>query len=170
VFADGLIYALGPHGIYAIDREGTIIKHSRFGGGVDIVFNSLDKSLWIVGTTIRRYTLDLRLLFKVRPPFSTLNAGAFSVDLNPNGSVWIASRNAYEREGIANRLMKISPAGEILKAIEDIAGGRDSESHPFGFLPPARSGRQVRRQRVDDRQSAQTGLLANRRRMARNCG
>ncbi|MHC4296739.1 MAG: NHL repeat-containing protein [Planctomycetota bacterium] len=117
VFADGLIYALGPHGIYAIDREGTIIKHSRFGGGVDIVFNSLDKSLWIVGTTIRRYTLDLRLLFKVRPPFSTLNAGAFSVDLNPNGSVWIASRNAYEREGIANRLMKISPAGEILKAI-----------------------------------------------------
>ena len=118
VFADGLIYALGPHGIYAIDREGTIVKHSRTGGGIDIAFDSLGKSLWIVGTGIKRYTLDLRLLFRVKLPLRASNSGAFSVDVNPDGSVWVAGRNAYEREGNGNKLMKISPAGELLKVID----------------------------------------------------
>lgn len=117
VFADGMIYAVGPGGVYAIDHTGTIVSHSRVGGGIDIAFDPLGKSLWIVGMNIKRYTLDLRLLFKVRLPFSAPDSGAFSVDLNPDGSVWVAGRNPYEREGDGNKLVKISPAGRVLRVI-----------------------------------------------------
>jgi len=118
VFADGLVYALGTESVYAIDRTGTIVKHSRIGGGgMDIVFDPLGKCLWIVGMNIKKCSLDLRLLFKVKLPFSILHGAAFSVDVNPDGSVWVAGRNAYEREGDGNQLMKISPAGQLLKRI-----------------------------------------------------
>ena len=117
VFADGMIYAVGPGGVYAIDYAGTIVSHSRDGGGIDIAFDPLGKSLWIVGMNIKRYTLDLRLLFKVRLPSSAPDSGAFSVDLNPDGSVWVAARDPYERERDGNKLVKISPSGRVLRVI-----------------------------------------------------
>jgi hypothetical protein len=42
----------------------------------------------------------------------------FSVDLNPDGSVWVAARNPYEREGDGNKLVKISPAGQVLTVVD----------------------------------------------------
>ena len=118
VFADDLIYALGPGGVYAIDRTGTIVKHSRIDAGLDIVFDPVDKCLWIVGMNIRRYSLDLKLQFKRRLPFNISNSQPCSIDLNPDGSVWLAGRNASGREGDGNQLVKISPAGQVLKVID----------------------------------------------------
>ncbi len=125
VFADGLVYALGAESVYAIDRTGTIVKHSRIGGGMDmdIVFDPLGKCLWIVGMDIKKCSLDLKLQFKVKLPFSILHGpafppgAAFSVDVNPDGSVWVAGRNAYERDGDGNQLVKISPTGQLLKVV-----------------------------------------------------
>lgn len=118
VFANGLVYTLGPGGVYAIDRTGTIVKHSRTGGGMDIVFDPLAKCLWIVGMDIKKYSLDLKLQFKVKLPFSISHGGAPSVDVNPDGSVWVACRDGYGKESTANRLLKISPAGQLLKIID----------------------------------------------------
>ena len=112
VFAEGLVYALGHGGAYAIDNTGTIVKHSRTGGGLDIVFDPLAKCLWIVGMDIKKYSLDLKLQFKVKLSFGIsphAHGAAFSVDVNPDGSVWVACRDGYGKESNANRLMKISP-------------------------------------------------------------
>ena len=117
VFADGLVYTLGPGGVYAIDHTGTIVKHSRTGCGIDIVFDPLGKCLWIVGMDIKKYSLDLKLQFKVKLPFGISHGAAFSVDVNPDGSAWIACRNGYGKEGIANQLMKVSPQGRLLRVI-----------------------------------------------------
>jgi len=118
VFADGIIYALGTESVYAIDRTGTVVMHSRIGWAIDIVFDSKSKCLWIVGGDIKKYNMDLQLLFEVRLPFSTAYGAAFSVDLNPDGSVWVAGRNIFGREGDENQLVKISPAGQLLKVID----------------------------------------------------
>ncbi len=117
VFADGLVYALGAESVYAIDRTGTIVKHSRIGWAIDIAFDSKSKCLWIVGGNIKKYSMDLKLLFEVRLPSGTMNSGTFSIDLNSDGSVWVADRNAYGRETNENRLIKISPEGRLLKFI-----------------------------------------------------
>jgi DNA-binding beta-propeller fold protein YncE len=118
VFADGLVYALGAESVYAIDHTGTIVKHSRTGVGMDIVFDPLAKCLWIVGMDIRKYSLDLKLQFKVKLPFGISYGGAFSVDVNPDGSVWVAGKNVFGREGDENRLIKVSPTGQLLKVID----------------------------------------------------
>ncbi len=117
VFANELVYAVAEDSVYTIDRAGTIVKHSRFDGGIDIAFDPLGKSLWIVGIDVKKCDLDLRLQFKVKLPFSTMTAGAFSVDVNPDGSAWVASRNPYEQEDDGNQLLKISPDGRILRII-----------------------------------------------------
>jgi hypothetical protein len=117
VFADGMIYAVAAESVYAIDRTGTIVKHSRTGWAIDIASDSKSKCLWIVGMDIKKYSMDLKLLFEVRLPSGTMNSGTFSIDLNPDGSVWVADRNAYGRKTNANRLMKISPEGRLLKVV-----------------------------------------------------
>ncbi|MBC8217751.1 MAG: hypothetical protein H8E73_04745 [Planctomycetes bacterium] len=117
VFADGMIYAVAAESVYAIDRTGTIVKHSRTGWAIDIAFDSRSKCLWTVGMDIKKYSMDLKLLFEVRLPSGTMNSGTFSIDLNPDGSVWVADRNAYGRETNGNRLMKISPDGRLLKVV-----------------------------------------------------
>ncbi|MHC4354995.1 MAG: NHL repeat-containing protein, partial [Planctomycetota bacterium] len=77
----------------------------------------LGKSLWIVGTDVKKCDLDLNLQFKVKLPLSTFTAAAFSVDVNPDGSAWVAGRNAYELKDGGNQLLKISPEGLILRVI-----------------------------------------------------
>ncbi len=118
VFADGLVYALARDSVYAIDRTGTIVKHARIGGGFDIAFDPSGKCLWIVGMNIKKCDLDLKLQFRLSLPFSTLTAGAFSVDVNPDGSAWVAGSNAHERYDAGNQLVKISPQGQSLRTID----------------------------------------------------
>ena len=117
VFADELLYAVTHDSIYAIDRVGTIVKHSRIDGGIDIAFDPLGKCLWIAGIGVKKCNLDLKLQFEVKLPFNAMSSPAFSVDVYSDGSAWIATRDADEQEAEGSKLLKISPEGRILRVI-----------------------------------------------------
>ncbi len=112
-----VVYAINIQNVYAIDDTGTIIKHAR-SGGLDIAVDKSHNCLWIVGNDIKKYSLDLQLEFKMPLTQSAVNAGAFSVDVCPDGSVWVAERGAHTINGGRNKLVKISPDGRILKTID----------------------------------------------------
>lgn len=114
VFANGLVYALNRENIFAIDNTGTIVKHSRI-GGLDIAVDPSHDCLWIVGLDVKKCNLDLQMIMTVDPIKEA--GGAFSVDVNPDGSIWIAERHIPQVNGSQNRLLKISPDGSILKTI-----------------------------------------------------
>ncbi len=119
VFAKGLVYALARDSIYAIDNTGTIVKHSRIGSGIDIAFDSSRNCLWIVGTNVKKCNLDLEILMKADPIRG--GGGAFSVDVNADGSIWVAAQHMRcrpPRDGSENGLLKISPEGRLMKTID----------------------------------------------------
>lgn len=117
VFANGLVYALGGENVFAIDDTGTIVKHVRV-GGMDIAADPVHNSLWLVGLNVKRINLDLELQFKMNLTLSVVDTGGFSVVVNPDGSVWIAERNPYDKLGSKNRLVKRSPEGDVLQTID----------------------------------------------------
>ena len=117
VFANGLVYALNRENVFAIDNTGTIVKHSRI-GGLDIVVDPNHDCLWIVGLDVKKCNLDLQLDFKVKLTLDITETGAFSVDVNPDGSIWVTEQNVYEKYGRTNRLVKRSPDGSILKTVD----------------------------------------------------
>lgn len=119
VFAKGLVYALARDSVYAIDNTGTIVKHSRIGSGIDIAFDSSRNYIWIVGMNVKKCNLDLEILMKANPIRG--GGGAFSVDVNADGSIWVAAqymRSRPPRCGRENGLLKISPEGRLLKTID----------------------------------------------------
>jgi hypothetical protein len=116
-FANGLIYATGGESIFAIDNTGTIVKHNRI-GGIDIAVDTKHECLWIAGLDIKKCGLDLQLQFKTKLTLRVTQTGAFSVDFNPIGSIWIAERNVDEEYGSKNRLVKRSLNGGILKTVD----------------------------------------------------
>jgi len=117
VFANDMIYAVNNYNVFAIDNTGTIVKHFRL-GGADIAVDTKHDCLWIVGDDVKKCNLDLELQFKTKLTLDASNTGAFSIDVNPNGSVWIAEQNVYEEYGSKNRLVKRSPDGGILKIVD----------------------------------------------------
>ena len=116
VFANGLIYATDGESIFAIDNTGTIVKHNRI-GGIDIAVDAKHDCLWIVGLDVKKCNLDLQLQFKTELTLDVTKTGAFSVDVSPDGSIWIAEQNIRQEYGSRNRLVKISPEGSILKTV-----------------------------------------------------
>ncbi|MBN2180751.1 MAG: hypothetical protein JW715_02465 [Sedimentisphaerales bacterium] len=118
VITENYIYAINLQNIYAIDNTGTIKKHSRHGGGTDIAVDQAHNCIWVVGADIRRYNTDLQEELKIPLTQSFYNAGAFSVDICPDGSIWVAERVAQTTNYGKNKLVNISPDGKILKSIE----------------------------------------------------
>jgi hypothetical protein len=117
VFANDLIYAVNNQNLFAIDNKGTIVKHSRL-GGFDIAVDPEHDCLWIVGSDVKKCNLDFQMVFKARLKLGHYhNTGAFSVDANPDGSVWIAEQNIRQQYEGKNRLVKRSPDGVILKTV-----------------------------------------------------
>jgi hypothetical protein len=117
VFANGLIYAVNNYNVFAIDKKGTIVKHARL-GGLDIAVDTKHDFLWIVGDDVKKCNLDLQLEFKTKLTLDTGKTGAFSVDVGPDGSIWIAEQNFRQENGSKNRLVKRSLYGGIMKKIE----------------------------------------------------
>lgn len=116
VFANDLIYAVSNYNVFAIDNTGTIIKHSRL-GGLDIAVDTKHDCLWIVGDDVKKCNLDLQLEFKTKLTLDAGKTGAFSVDVSPDGSIWIAEQNIRQKNGSKNRLVKRSLYGGIMKKI-----------------------------------------------------
>jgi len=117
VFANDMIYAINAYNVFVIDKTGTIVKHARF-GGLDIAVDTKHDCLWIVGLDVKKCNLDLKIESRVNLTLDITHTGGFSVDVNPDGSVWVAEQNVHQEYGSENRLVKISPNGSILKTID----------------------------------------------------
>ena len=119
VSEEGYIYALTSSGtIYGkstviLDGYGSIVKEAPFGGG-DIVVDDKSNSVWIVGADIKRLNKDLTLQFSIDP----IEWYAVSVDFDTNGDAWVAEREHLDESRSKNRLLKISPNGEIIQSID----------------------------------------------------
>ena len=117
VFASDLIYAVNNYNAFAIDNTGTIVKHARL-GGLDIAVDTKHDCIWIVGSDVKKCNLDLELQFKTDLTLDAGKTGALSVDINLDGSIWIAEQNIRQEYGSKNRLVKRSLYGGILKKID----------------------------------------------------
>ncbi len=106
--SDGTIYGSG---LVAIDKAGKIIKQSK-AGGFDIAVDRNAGCIWLVGGDIKKCDMNLKVIWKIDP----IAWCASSVDLNPDGSVWVAEREHVNAGGI-NRLLRISPKGTIVQSI-----------------------------------------------------
>lgn len=113
VIAHEVVYAVNQTSVFAIDSSGIIVKHSK-DGGFDITVDPSGDCLWIVGFDIKKLNLDLQVLLTVDP----IRAVAFSVDVNPDGSIWVAEHNIPGGRASKKRLLKIAPDGSILKTID----------------------------------------------------
>ncbi len=115
VFANDRVYALNIESVFVIDDTGTIVKHSRI-GGFDIVVDASGGCLWIVEQDIKKCSMDLKIIMTVDP----IRCGACSVDVNHDGSIWVADRfvGKLKRDDPKGRLLKISSQGDVLQSID----------------------------------------------------
>lgn len=117
--AQGVTYALTSdvtiygNGITAIDSGGNIINQSEEINGFDIVVDPNVNCLWLVGGDIKKCNMNLQVVKTIDP----ITWCAVSVDIGPDGSVWVAEREHIEVGGSQNRLLRISSEGNILQNI-----------------------------------------------------
>ena len=119
VSPDGLVYALTsgdaiPGGIYGkqtlvIDPKGQVVRQALV-GGFDAALDAERKVLWLAGKNIKKCDLELKVLFEI----NSIRWCAVSVDLNRDGSVWVAERQHPDVAQSTNCILKISPAGSVL--------------------------------------------------------
>jgi outer membrane protein assembly factor BamB len=118
VASNGLVYALFSAGLIYGDKlvtidQGKIVKEAKL-GGFDIVLDSEHNALWLTGADIKKCDLELTQLQQLDPiPWCGV-----SVDVNADGSVWVAEREHRDVKGSRDRLLKISPGGEIIKTVD----------------------------------------------------
>jgi hypothetical protein len=113
-FAKGLLYASNSESIFVIDNNGIIVKHTRI-GAFDMAIDRIRDFLWISGLDIKKCNLDMEPVLTVERIRGI--SGPLLIEVNPDGSIWIAQRDAYYHYRNKNRLVKISPEGKVLKII-----------------------------------------------------
>jgi hypothetical protein len=115
---NGVTYALTSDGtIYGkdallVDQEGKITRQAPV-GGFDLALDENRNALWLVGKNIKKCDAELNVLLEV----DSIGWCAVSVDVNPDGSVWVAERQHPNVAQSTNRLLKLSPEGRLLKAV-----------------------------------------------------
>jgi hypothetical protein len=118
VASNGLVYALLSAGTIYGDKllvidQGRIVREAKV-GGFDVVLDNERNALWLTGADIKKCDLDLTVLRQLDPiPWCGV-----SVDVNPDGSVWVAEREHQDVKGSRDRLLKISPSGEVIKTVD----------------------------------------------------
>lgn len=101
VVAQGIVYALTSddtiygNGIQAVDRGGEIIKQSTQINGYDIVIDPNGIFLWVVGDDIKKCDMNLRVIKVIK----AIKWCAVSVDINIDGSIWVAEREHCDVPG-----------------------------------------------------------------------
>jgi hypothetical protein len=119
VVAQGIVYALTSddtiygNGIQAVDRGGEIIKQSTQINGYDIVIDPNGSFLWVVGDEIKKCDMNLRVVKVIK----AIKWCAVSVDIDIDGSIWVAEREHCDVPGSQNRLIKITQDGTIIRDI-----------------------------------------------------
>jgi hypothetical protein len=118
VSQNGNVYALTSsgtiygNGILLIDQTGRIVKQTSV-GGFDLALDEERKALWLAGKTIKKCDLECQQLLEV----NCIGWCAVSLDVSRDGSVWVAERQHPDIAQSTNRLLKISPEGQVLKAV-----------------------------------------------------
>jgi hypothetical protein len=122
VSPEGLVYALTsgdsiPGTIYGkemlvIDQRGQIVRQGLV-GGFDVALDAERKVLWLVGKNIKKCDLELKVLFEI----NSIGWCAVSVDLERDGSIWVAERQHPDVAQSTNRIFKISHAGSVLNSV-----------------------------------------------------
>lgn len=99
--------------IYLFDPDGGLIKAVRY-GGTDLVVDEARNAVWIAGTKIIKLDLDLNFILELDP----IVHAVLSLDYSADGSVWVCEEKHFQVPGSKDRLLHISPAGEILDSID----------------------------------------------------
>jgi hypothetical protein len=118
VAQNGMVYALTSAGtIYGeqtqvIDQAGRIVRQASV-GGFDLALDADRNVLWLVGNNVKKCDLELKVLLEL----NLIRWCAVSVDLDPDGAVWVAERQHPDVAQSTNRIFKISPAGQVLETV-----------------------------------------------------
>jgi len=116
--SNGMVYALTSTGtIYGdrsllIDQSGRIVQNGS-AAGFDVALDARRGVLWMVGKYIRKSDLQLNVLQELSP----IKWCAVSVDVCPDGSIWVAEREHRDVAQSTNRILKISADGQLLKSV-----------------------------------------------------
>jgi len=99
--------------ILTIDSEGNIIKRSREIQAFDIVVDLGANCIWLAGMDVKKCNMDLQVV-KIIDPITWY---AVSVDVDHEGTVWVAERMHGQVSGSQNRLLNISKECKLLQSI-----------------------------------------------------
>ena len=118
VARDGRVFAVQSAGTiygektFIIDPNGRISASADV-AGFDMALDEPRGTLWLVGKTIRKCTLDLKLVQEIKP----IGWCASSVDVNADGSIWVTERDHPDVKQSTNRLLRIDASGQITKTL-----------------------------------------------------
>ena len=115
VFANNLLYASIPGGIFAINNKGMVVKHVRM-DAYDIAFDQAHECFWISGLYVQKCNMDLEPVLTVKRISS--RGGPLFVEVNPDGSIWVTQSDIYEKYYKGTQMYKVSPEGKVLKTID----------------------------------------------------
>jgi len=115
---NGIVYAVISSGTIYGDRtitidQGRITQSNSAAAGFDLALDQKREVLWLVGKNIKKCDLQLNVLQELSP----IKWCAVSVDVSPDGSIWVAEREHQDVALSTNRLLKISSNGQILKSV-----------------------------------------------------
>jgi hypothetical protein len=124
-FFKDTLYGVNQSRVFEINvNEKSETKIDKFwdGSWLDFAVDGDSNCIWAAGLNVRKYSMDFEMIFTVDSAFDSLIAGAFSIDATSDGSAWVAVREVKITNGLENKLLKISPDGEVSRTINmDIA-------------------------------------------------
>jgi hypothetical protein len=99
--------------IVTIDSKGNIVKRLKEAKGFDIAVDPNANCLWVVGSDVKKYDMDMKIVKIIDP----IKWYAVSVDIDLDGSIWVAERMHEQVTGSQSRLLNISKECELLQSI-----------------------------------------------------
>lgn len=120
-FVNNTLYASNQTTLMVMDIGKKSVKEiNGFWGGtwIDLVFDKKNKCFWAAGSVVTKYNKEFEPVFQISSICDRKIAAAFSIDVTSDGSVWIAVREVIAKDGLENKLLKISPEGDITKTIQ----------------------------------------------------